>query len=65
MRAGGWDDPTDDEPRVSARDEGVRRPICDMALLIYHLVISSYTGAGVDISVAARVLEWNLKRFPN
>ncbi|KAH0580181.1 hypothetical protein H2248_001704 [Termitomyces sp. 'cryptogamus'] len=68
MRAGGWSTDRSEsaaEPGVSTTHEGVRRPICDMALLIFHLVMSSYTGAGVDIVVATRILEWNLKRFPN
>jgi len=64
MRAGGWVD-GQDEPKVGASDEGVRRTICDMSLLIFHLVLSSFTFDGVDISVATKVLKWNLKRYPN
>ncbi|PPQ75306.1 hypothetical protein CVT24_007499 [Panaeolus cyanescens] len=63
---GATDDVEDpDGPTVSATDEGVRRSICDMALLIFHLVLSSFTVEGVDVGVADRVLRWNLKRFPN
>jgi hypothetical protein len=47
------------------RNEGVRRPICDMSLLIFHLVLSAFTFEGVDVRKAARVLEWNLERYPN
>ncbi|KAG6872871.1 hypothetical protein C0995_005859, partial [Termitomyces sp. Mi166 len=67
MRAGGWDDGehATGDPSTSTQTEGVRRALCDMALLIFHLVVSSYTGAGVDIRIATRILEWNLKRFPN
>jgi hypothetical protein len=36
-----------------------------MALLIFHLVLSSFTFDCIDISVAAKVLKWNLKRYPN
>jgi len=64
MRAGGWVE-GQDEPKVGASDEGVRRTICDMSLLIFHLVLSSFTFDGVDISVANKVLKWNLKRYPN
>ncbi|KIM37750.1 hypothetical protein M413DRAFT_448267 [Hebeloma cylindrosporum] len=64
MRAGGWEEGAD-EPKVSAADEGVRRTICDMALLIFHLVLSSFTFDGVDIAVASKILKWNLKRYPN
>ena len=45
--------------------EGVRRPICDMTLLIFHLVLSAFTFEGVDVHKAARILEWNLERYPN
>ncbi|KAF9555191.1 hypothetical protein CPC08DRAFT_737445 [Agrocybe pediades] len=67
MRVGGWDimDEDSDEPAISASEEGVRRSICDMALLIFHLVLSSFTFEGVDIGVADRILKWNLKRYPN
>ncbi|KAJ7200925.1 hypothetical protein B0H12DRAFT_1163997 [Mycena haematopus] len=61
-RAGGWGD--DAEPGVSTAQEGVRRAICDMALLIFHLVLSSHTFDGVDTRMAARIVEWNLKRYP-
>ncbi|KAJ7875576.1 hypothetical protein B0H14DRAFT_2715695 [Mycena olivaceomarginata] len=76
-RAGGWGRPAasgdtssaadaDDEagPSVSTEQEGVRRAICDMALLIFHLVLSSYTFDGVDTRTAARIVKWNLKRYP-
>ncbi|KAL0953074.1 hypothetical protein HGRIS_007274 [Hohenbuehelia grisea] len=63
MRAGGWSEGP--EPSVGIDQEGVRRSICDMALLIFHLVLSSFTFAGIDVSVAQRILDWNLKRFPN
>jgi len=43
----------------------VRRSICDLALLIFHLVLSSFTFDGVDITIANKVLKWNLKRYPN
>jgi hypothetical protein len=39
MSAGGWT-AGKSEPAISAEDDGVRRPICDMALLAFHLVIS-------------------------
>lgn len=78
-RAGGWGKPTphpaftsDDDgthedagPTVSTEQEGVRRAICDMALLIFHLVLSSFTFDGVDTHMAARVVSWNLKRYPD
>jgi hypothetical protein len=48
-----------------AADEGARRAICDMTLLMFHLVLSSITFEGVDILVASKVLKWNLQRYPN
>ncbi|EGO03118.1 hypothetical protein SERLA73DRAFT_176637 [Serpula lacrymans var. lacrymans S7.3] len=64
QRAGGW---TKDSstPSVSWEGEGVRRSICDMCLLIFHLVLSSFTFDGVDIMMAQKILDWNLKRYSN
>ncbi|TFK64860.1 hypothetical protein BDN72DRAFT_774082 [Pluteus cervinus] len=64
MKAGGWT-ATSDEPLVGVEEEGVRRSICDMSLLIFHLVLSSFTFDGVDIGMATKILQWNLKRYPN
>ena len=36
-----------------------------MALMIFHLVLSSFTSEGVDVSIAAKIIDWNLKRYPN
>lgn len=36
-----------------------------MSLMIFHLVLSSFTFDGVDIAVASKILKWNLKRYPN
>ncbi|KAJ8509486.1 hypothetical protein ONZ45_g8372 [Pleurotus djamor] len=64
MKTGGWTKGVS-EPSVSAADEGARRTICDMALLIFHLVLSSFTFECIDVSIAQTILEWNLKRYPN
>jgi hypothetical protein len=45
--------------------EGVRRTICDMALIIFHLVFSAFTFEGVDMSMAEKIINYNLKRYPN
>ncbi|KAG9310772.1 hypothetical protein JVU11DRAFT_8621 [Chiua virens] len=63
-RAGGWD-AHGDRNVASQESEGVRRAICDMTLLIFHLVLSSYTFEGVDIMMARKIVEWNLERYPN
>ncbi|KAF8147845.1 hypothetical protein B0H34DRAFT_785773 [Crassisporium funariophilum] len=66
MKAGGWSAEVGvDEPAISTSQEGVRRSIADMVLLIFHLVLSSFTFDGVDITIATKVLNWNLKRYPN
>lgn len=36
-----------------------------MSLLLFHLVLSSFTFDGVDVKLAGRILEWNLRRYPN
>ena len=64
MRAGGWSK-NKRLPAISAEMEGVRRPLCDMMLLLYHLVISAYIPVtDVDLTLADQVLSWNLQRFP-
>ncbi|WFC96986.1 hypothetical protein MBRA1_003652 [Malassezia brasiliensis] len=64
MRAGGWS-PHRRLPGISAEMEGVRRPLCDMMLLLYHLVIAAYVPVtDVDLTLADQVLSWNLQRFP-
>ncbi|WFD41420.1 hypothetical protein MPSI1_000047 [Malassezia psittaci] len=63
-RAGGW---TRNRrmPSVPAEQEGVRRSLCDMMILMYHLVISAYVPmTDVDLALADQVLSWNLQRFP-
>ncbi|KAH0834300.1 hypothetical protein J3R83DRAFT_11675 [Lanmaoa asiatica] len=64
-RAGGWDVHRGERSVISRESEGVRRAICDMTLLIFHLVLSSYTFEGVDVTMARRIVEWNLERYPN
>lgn len=39
--------------------------MCDMALLLFHLVLSSITFDGVDIEMAQKILDYNVKRYPN
>ncbi|KAG7096514.1 hypothetical protein E1B28_003943 [Marasmius oreades] len=63
-KAGGWTKDSS-EPSVNTEEEGLRRSICDMALLVFHLVLSSFTFDGVDISMAQKIVDWNLKRYPD
>lgn len=39
MSSGGWST-SSDTPAHDERDEGLRRPVCDLILLAFHLVIS-------------------------
>ncbi|KAH7920441.1 hypothetical protein BV22DRAFT_804226 [Leucogyrophana mollusca] len=64
QKAGGWTKDSH-EPAIDREQEGVRRSICDMCLLIFHLVLSSFTFDGVDIMMAQKILDWNLNRYPN
>ncbi|CAG8745827.1 8292_t:CDS:1, partial [Ambispora leptoticha] len=53
-------------PEIDKENEGLRRPFCDLALLAYHLVISSLVPvADVDLSLASKILNYNLQRYPN
>ncbi|PWN98190.1 hypothetical protein FA09DRAFT_338618 [Tilletiopsis washingtonensis] len=64
-RAGGWTK-SRPLPTISADEEGVRRPLCDIGILLYHLIISSYIPVtDVDFEFADKVLSWNLVRYPN
>ncbi|PIL26355.1 hypothetical protein GSI_12111 [Ganoderma sinense ZZ0214-1] len=64
QRAGGWT-ANSDVPSVDLAREGVRRTICDMSLLIFHLVLSNLTFEGVDISMAQKILDYHIERYPN
>ncbi|KAI9507300.1 hypothetical protein F5148DRAFT_1206084 [Russula earlei] len=63
QKAGGWTKESS-EPSVSQADEGLRRSVCDMALLIFHLFLSSFTHDGIDLTMAQKIVHWNLKRYP-
>lgn len=63
-RAGAWS-PTKSQPGMPKEQEGIRRQVCDMGILLYHLVISTFVPVtGVDIDFADKVLHYNLERYP-
>ncbi|ORY33728.1 hypothetical protein BCR39DRAFT_518906 [Naematelia encephala] len=65
MSAGGWSE-SSEEPAYNERNEGLRRPVCDMILLSFHLVISILMPVDdVDIKSARKILAYNMKRYPN
>lgn len=39
------------EPLVGPDEEGIRRPIADISLLIFHLLLANYTYKGVDTNM--------------
>ncbi|EIW57037.1 uncharacterized protein TRAVEDRAFT_151658 [Trametes versicolor FP-101664 SS1] len=64
QKAGGWSAESD-VPSIDIDQEGLRRTICDMTLLIFHLVLSSFTFEGVDIRMAQKILDYHIQRYPN
>ncbi|GAA6058492.1 hypothetical protein JCM10212_006931 [Sporobolomyces blumeae] len=64
MAAGGWQAGRKD-PKKDPEQEGIRKPICDMVLLMHHLVISNFLPVGgVDVPTAGNILHYNLERYP-
>ena len=35
-----------------------------MSLVIFHLFLSGFTHDGVDVMMAQKIVDWNLKRYP-
>ncbi|WFD23897.1 hypothetical protein MEQU1_002591 [Malassezia equina] len=63
QRAAGWTDSS--TPQRTIHTEGIRSPICDMTLLMYHLVVSTFLPVpGVDVGFAEKVLLYHLERYP-
>lgn len=55
---GGWND-------TNADNEGLRRPLCDMVLIVYHVILSKLIPlSGVDIPFAENILNDCLQRYP-
>ncbi|KAG8808352.1 hypothetical protein FRC17_003991 [Serendipita sp. 399] len=52
-------------PGVSQEEEGLRRSLCDMVLLLFHLVFPGFTYEGIDIDFAEEILSWNAQRYPS
>ncbi|KAK0490235.1 hypothetical protein IW261DRAFT_1430992 [Armillaria novae-zelandiae] len=63
-KAGGWISESD-EPTIPVSTEGLRRSLCDMALIVFHLVLSSITFEGIDIHMADKIIRWHAKRYPS
>ncbi|KDQ55006.1 hypothetical protein JAAARDRAFT_38112 [Jaapia argillacea MUCL 33604] len=63
-KPGGWSE-DHDQPSVEAEVEGFRRSFCDMSLGLFHMAFPSVVHNGVDIKVARKIVEWNVRRFPD
>lgn len=65
MSAGGWIE-SSEQPQFDASNEGIRRPICDIILLAFHLVIGVLMPVdGIDIVAARKILAYNMNRYPD
>ncbi|CED85534.1 S-adenosylmethionine decarboxylase [Phaffia rhodozyma] len=62
--SGGWTSDSD-RPAVLKDQEGVRRPLSDMCLMLFHLVISSLLPVtDVDVKFGEKIMWYNVERFP-
>lgn len=52
------------DSETDTENEGLRRSLADIALLGFHLVLSAFVTAGVDMQLAENILSWNLQRYP-
>ncbi|KAM3578559.1 hypothetical protein VKS41_008944 [Umbelopsis sp. WA50703] len=67
---GGWEPYHNDTnmplPNKQGPDEGLRRQFCDMALIMYHIVIArAMPGVDADLSFAEDILMYNLDIYPD
>ncbi|KAG0757795.1 hypothetical protein G6F16_001978 [Rhizopus arrhizus] len=63
---GGWEEYHQDLPPPQEADEGLRRQFCDMALLLYHVILSKLIPlSDVNEDLAERILAYNLKLYPS
>ncbi|WWD01496.1 hypothetical protein V866_008440 [Kwoniella sp. B9012] len=63
--AGGWHRGVE-KPDYDESNEGLRRPVCDLILLTFHLVISTLMPVtGIDVPMAKNILAYNLRRYPD
>ncbi|KAI9016472.1 hypothetical protein CLU79DRAFT_762701 [Phycomyces nitens] len=67
---GGWeayqDSPPGELPEKQGPDEGLRRQLCDMVIILYHIVLSRMMPLeNVNINLAERVLAYNLEIYPD
>ncbi|KAI8088521.1 hypothetical protein BDF21DRAFT_378735 [Thamnidium elegans] len=67
---GGWEDyaglPLTELPPDQEPNEGLRRQFCDMALMLYHIILSKLIPlSDVNEDLSDRVLAYSLKLYPD
>ncbi|KAI9476598.1 MAG: hypothetical protein EXX96DRAFT_577717 [Benjaminiella poitrasii] len=67
---GGWEQyvglPISELPPLQEPNEGLRRQFCDMALLLYHIILSKLIPlSDVNEELSDRILAYNLKLYPD
>ncbi|KDQ11354.1 hypothetical protein BOTBODRAFT_35437 [Botryobasidium botryosum FD-172 SS1] len=61
--AGGWTKGSA-LPAISLDEGGLRRPLIDLTLIMFHLFVSNMSADGVDLHVAENMIMFYLERFP-
>ncbi|KAI8997240.1 hypothetical protein BDB01DRAFT_770382 [Pilobolus umbonatus] len=65
-RVGGWDKQHGNKDVLLKDGGGLRRQLCDMVLIVYHIVLSKMIPlSDVDIPFAEKILRYNLELYPN
>ncbi|OZJ05668.1 hypothetical protein BZG36_01408 [Bifiguratus adelaidae] len=64
---GNWShDPDAPTMRRQPDEEGIRRQFCDMAIIVYHVVVNGFLPVGdADLPFAEKILKYNLQFYPN
>jgi hypothetical protein len=67
---GGWEEyaglPPNQYPPPQESNEGLRRQFCDMALMLYHIILSKLIPlSDVNEEVSDRILAYSLNLYPN
>lgn len=68
--AGGWEEyadlPLSELPPPQEANEGLRRQFCDMALMLYHIILSKLIPlSDVNEGLSDRILAYSLKLYPD
>jgi hypothetical protein len=64
MDCGGWSTQSP-EPEIYPSEEGIRRPLADLIIIVFHTLSPTFLADHVDLSLAEAMLKWNGSRYPN